>query len=541
MSLFGDLCQAAEDKGYTLDTMPTTHPISRRVVQRRRPSTQAQTLLTFLLVFSLLPLALVSRGGEEPEATPTNTNTAGSDTAGSDAAGSEAAQTADEAAGDAVDGVSEGTSAPDAAPAIAAAHVIRIDSAIQPVAADFIASAVRRADSEGAAVLVLELSTPGGLLTSTRSIATSLLQSQTPVVVFVAPSGAQAASAGFFILMAGDLAAMAPGTNSGAAHPVSGGGEDIQGDMRQKVEEDSAALMRSLARQRNRDIELAESAVLESKSFTAEEALEQGLIDVIAIDVRDLLQQIDGRVVTKISRGEVTLDTAKAPIVRQAMPTYQKFLAIFANPSIAALLMGLGGLGLYIEITNPGSIFPGVMGAICLILGFYAMSVLPINTAGIALVVLGLALFVFEVQVPSFGLLTLGGSLCLILGSVMLFKDTMPVLSGGMAGIVTGAVTLSLIMALLARRAWTVRRQPATTGVEGLVGEQGTVRKVMANGYKVFVHGELWRAESDDSLAEGDTVDIVAVRGLTLTLRSTTAPAACETTPPQTSPPQTTV
>ncbi len=496
----------ARDKGYTSLTMPTLHAAHRRVTVRGR------VMLVVLGMLSVFPWTPTSHGNQEavppPDASaPAETST---DTPAEAAESTPAAEADDSAT----------ASGP------APAHVIRIDSAIQPVAADFIATAVRQADAAAAAVLVVELSTPGGLLTSTRSIATSLLQSRTPVVVYVAPSGAQAASAGFFILMAGDVAAMAPGTNSGAAHPVSGGGDDIQGDMRQKVEEDSAALIRSLARQRGRDLELAESAVLESKSFTAEEALENGLVDVIAIDVRDLLQQIDGRVVNKISSGEVTLQTAEAPIIRQAMPTYQRILSILANPAIAALLMGLGGLGLYMELTNPGGIFPGVMGAICLILGFYAMSVLPINTAGIALVVLGLALFVFEVQVPSFGLLTLGGSLCLILGSVMLFKDTMPTFSGGMAGIVSGAVVMSVIMGLLARRAWTVRRQPATTGVEGLVGEQGMVRKVAADSYTVFVHGELWRAESDESLSEDDVVEVLAVRGMTLIVRSLRRPAA---------------
>lgn len=404
--------------------------------------------------------------------------------------------------------------------AMASAHVIRIDSPIQPVAADFIEASLERADAEEAAILVIELSTPGGLLTSTRDIAKSLLQARTPVAVYVSPSGAHAASAGFFILMAGDFAAMAPGTNSGAAHPVGGSGEDIEGDMGAKIEEDSAALIRSLARQHGRNLELAEAAVLESRSFTADEALEAGLIDVIAVDVPDLLRQLDGRQVTKIGEETVTLKTADAPIVRPVMPAYQRFLAILTNPAIAALLMGLGGLGLYVELTNPGGIFPGVMGAICLILGFYAMSVLPINIAGIALVGIGIALFVFEVQVPSFGLLTLGGSVCMILGSVMLFKDAVPDVSGSLIGIAAGAALLSLIMGLLSRRAWVVRRSRVTTGHEGLIGERGQVRSTKDGGYKVFVHGELWRAESDDTLGEKQAIEVVAVRGLTLTVKS---------------------
>lgn len=429
----------------------------------------------------------------------------------------------------------EGT---DAAPTQPKAHVVQIDSAIHRVAAEFIESSLQRAEAEDAEVLIIELSTPGGMLNSTRDIAKSMLKARTPVVVYVSPAGAQAASAGFFILMAADIAVMAPGTNTGAAHPVSGGGEDIEGDMGQKVTEDSAALIRSLARQNGRNVELAESAVLESKSFAADEALDAELIDFIADDIPHLLEQMDGRVVEKIGEEPVTLQTAKATYIRQTMPAYQRFLGILVNPAIAALLMGLGGLGLYMELTNPGGIFPGVFGAICLILGFYSMSVLPINYAGVALVILGVLLFVLEVQVPTFGLMTLGGSVCLILGAVMLFKDTVPDMSGALWGIGGGAALMSAIMSYLGWRAWKVRREPVATGQEGLLGEHGKVRSVVDSGagvgvYKVFVHGELWRAESSDELGAGDTVEVTAVDGLSLRVR--TSESTPQTNPQETS------
>lgn len=481
-----------------------------------RPSTHRSTTLarSGALLTWLVGLLLLAFGGQGEEGSTTDDVVSSEDI--QDTSTGDDTQDGASQDGALQDGASQEEGAADVP---AAAHVIRIDSAIHPVAADFIEASLQKADDDGAAILVIELSTPGGLLTSTRSIAKSLLKARTPVAVYVSPSGAHAASAGFFILMAGDLAAMAPGTNSGAAHPVAGSGQDIEGDMGDKVEEDSAALIRSLARQHGRNLELAEAAVLESRSFTAEEALKEGLIDVIATDIEDLLKQVDGREVTKIGEETVVLRTAGAPIIRPTMPTYQRILGILANPAIAALLMGLGGLGLYVELTNPGGIFPGVMGAICLILGFYAMSVLPINIAGIALVGLGLALFVFEVQVPSFGLLTLGGSLCLILGSVMLFKDTVPSFSEGLDTIVFGAVVLSMIMGGLGVWIGKTRRTPVTTGKEGLMGEHGVVRSVGGGAYRVFVHGELWRAESEEVLAVDDAVEVVALDGLTLNVR----------------------
>ncbi len=396
---------------------------------------------------------------------------------------------------------------------------IRVDSAIHPVAADFIASSLERADEMRAAALVVELNTPGGLLDSTREISKAMLGARTPVVVYVGPAGARAASAGFFLLMSADVAAMAPGTNTGAAHPVGGQGEDIEGDMGEKVEQDSLATIRSLARQNGRNVEAAEAAVKESKSYTAEEALELELIDLIAANLDDLLDGIDGREIEKAGEEKVALATAEAEVVEWQMPAFQRFLAAVTHPHIAGLLMFFGVLGLYMEISNPGAIFPGVVGAICLLLGFYALSILPINYAGIALVLLALILFIVETQVPSFGLLTTGGAIALILGSVMLFKDMDPSFAIDLRLIVGFALAIVAVVAMLTTKTLMVRRSRVTTGREGLVTERGVARTELAPRGKVFVHGELWTAESAQAVAAGTPVEVVSVEGMLLHVR----------------------
>ena len=393
---------------------------------------------------------------------------------------------------------------------------IRIDSAIHPVAADFIASSLEHADEIRAAALVVELNTPGGLLDSTREISKSMLGARTPVVVYVGPAGARAASAGFFLLMSADVAAMAPGTNTGAAHPVSGQGEDIEGDMGEKVEQDALATIRSLARQSGRNVDAAEAAVKESKSYTAEEALELGLIDLIADDLEELLEGIDGREVEKAGEEKVTLATARAKVVERQMPAFQRFLAAVTHPHIAGLLMAFGLLGLYVEISNPGTIFPGVVGAICLLLSFYALSILPINYVGVALVLLALILFILETQIPSFGLLTLGGAIALILGSIMLFKDMDPSFAIDLQWVVGFALVIVATVAMLTTKALMVRRRRVTTGREGLVTERGVARTELSPRGKVFVHGELWNAQASSAVAAGTPIEVISVDGMLL-------------------------
>jgi membrane-bound serine protease (ClpP class) len=401
---------------------------------------------------------------------------------------------------------------------------IRVDSIIHPVSSEFIRESLEKAEETDASALVIELSTPGGLMESTNEITRAILNSEVPVVVYVGPSGARAASAGFFILMSADIAAMAPATRTGAAHPVGGQGEEIEGPMGEKVEQDAAADIRALAARHGRDEALAESAVLESRSFTEEEALEAGLIDLIAIDVRSLLEEIDGREIVGPGDEARVVHTADAIISNIEMSPIQKLLATIAHPNIAYILMTLGGLGLYFELSNPGAVLPGVIGAICLVLAFFALSVLPVNYAGIALILLAMLFFVAEIKVTSYGMLTVAGLVSLVLGSMMLFKSADPALQVGMdvilAVVLFTGVTVAFLMAMVVR----THRLQVRTGMKGMVNELGTARSVLAPKGKVFVHGELWNAVSDlplegNPIETGAAVQVVAVDGMTLRVR----------------------
>lgn len=392
---------------------------------------------------------------------------------------------------------------------------LRLDSIIQSVTEDFLAEAVAEADASDAALVVIELNTPGGLADSTRGMTSAMLEADTPVAVFVSPPGSQAASAGFFLLMASDIAAMAPGTNTGAAHPVGGQGQDIPGTMGEKVEQDSAATIRSLASEHGRNEELAEAAVVESRSYSAKEALEEGLVEVLADNLDDLLDQLDGRTITKAGK-EITLDLADAPRVTIEMTTFQRIRSVLVNPNVAFLLLSLGGLGLYFELSTPGAIFPGVFGAICLLLGLYGAYNLPVNYIGVALLILAVIFFILEIKVTSFGLLTAAGIISLVLGALLLFDSPDPAirvslqLVGAMA--LFAGVVVAFLMTLVVRA---YRRQPAT-GQEGLVHERGVARTALAPRGKVSVHGEIWNAESTAPVEPGTEIEIVAVDGMTL-------------------------
>ena len=396
---------------------------------------------------------------------------------------------------------------------------IHVDSIIHPVAAQFVIEALEEADRSNAEAFVLELSTPGGLLTSTREIFTAMLNTETPVVVFVSPSGSQAASAGFFLLMAADVAAMAPGTNAGAAHPVGGQGEDIKGDLGDKVEEDAAATIRSLASRNGRNLDLAEAAVVESRSYTAEEALENGLIDVIASSLPDLLRQLNGWELPSQNGESGLLLTADAVVETREMGVFQRFLATIAHPNIAYILMTLGGLGLYFELSNPGAVLPGVVGGICLILAFFALSVLPVNYAGIALIILALIFFIAEVKVTSYGLLTVAGVISLVLGSLMLFKSPDPAIRVSLEVIISVTLFAIAVVAFLGTMVIRTYRSQVTTGTEGLVHKRAIARTDLDPGGKVFVHGEIWDAHSDVRVSAGSTVEIIAVDGMRLQVR----------------------
>lgn len=395
---------------------------------------------------------------------------------------------------------------------------LRLRSIIHPVAKQFLIDALARADRAGAALVILELDTPGGLLSSTREISTAMLGAATPVAVYVSPSGAQAASAGFFLLMAADFAAMAPGTNTGAAHPVGGQGETIEGVMGKKVEQDAAATIRALAGRHARNVALAEAAVVESRSFTEQEALAQGLIDIVAPDIQSLLRELDGRTHRKAG-AENRLETAGARITEVEMPRLQRLLAALVHPNIAYLLMSVGFLGIYFELAHPGAVLPGVVGAIALILGLYAMSVLPLNLAGAGLILLALIFFVAEIQVTSFGLLALGGIISLVLGSLLLFRDLDPALrlSRGLIG--ATAVTASLVVGFLALLAARAQRSPVGKGHAGLVGEVGKAIGELDPSGRVFVHGEIWNADAETPVRAEQDVRVVGVEGLRLKVR----------------------
>ena len=422
--------------------------------------------------------------------------------------------------------MSEATPSPPSA-SLAPVIVVRLESIIHAVAAEHLDDGIAAATESGASLLLVELSTPGGLLDVTREMVQVILGSPVPVVTYVAPAGARAASAGFFLLLAGDVAVMAPGTNTGAAHPVGGQGEDIEGAVGEKVLEDTAAIIRAIATERGRDVELAESAVKESRSFTAREALDAGLVDLVAPSREELLRLLDGREI--IRQGEtVALRTLGAPVEEVEIDAFRKLLAALAHPQVAYLLMALGWLGLYTELSNPGGIVPGVVGAICLVLGFYGLSVLPVSYAGIALIFLALVFFFAETQAPSFGILTLAGVISLLVGSMMLWREANPVLRIGGEVIATVTVLTLLLGGLLMWKSLQIRRIPVHGGAEGMVRERGVARSelLLSGGPgrsadapfrgKVFVHGEVWSASSKVPVPAGADIEVVAVEGLRL-------------------------
>ena len=466
------------------------------------PKLAGSARLILALILILLPLALLAAG---PALEAEGDGVAAEAEAGSE---SDVAAPADGEAASASDLDA------DAGPEVI---VARIDSAIQVVVAEFMEQVTTEADLVRAEALIVELSTPGGEMQAMRAVFTAFLEADTPVIVYVSPSGAQAASAGFFILLGADVAAMAPGTNTGAAHPVAGGGQDIPGAMGDKVTQDAAATARSLAARRGRDQKRAEEAVTESRSFSAEEALEAGLVDLVAPSLQSLLVELDGRVVEK--RGEErTLRTRDASVRRVEMSAFQRIRSTIAHPNIAILLMSLGSIGLIFEITHPGAIFPGVVGAICLILGLWAMSVLPINYAGLALLLLAGVLWVLEIKIPSFGMLTLAGAISFCLGAMMLFRDADPALQASLRLVVAIGITIGLLALALGRLALKAQFRRVATGSEGLLDELGMVSSGIAVGApgKVRLHGEIWNAEADVAVAEGDRVRVLQVDGMTL-------------------------
>ena len=398
--------------------------------------------------------------------------------------------------------------------------LVVIDGGINPATADYIFEALQVARAREAQALLIELDTPGGLLDSTKSIVKEILGATVPVIVYVAPSGAGATSAGVFVTLAGHVAAMAPGTNIGAAHPVGGQGENVTGDMAEKVENFAVSLSRTIAQQRGRNVEWAERAVRESVSITEREALDLKVIDLIANDVNDLLQKIDGREVEVAGR-TVRLATAGAAIERQDMRLRQKVLNILANPNLAYLLMMAGILGLYVEFTHPGVFFPGVAGAICLLLALAALQVLSINYTGLVLILLGVALLVGELFLPSFGVLGVGGLIAFVLGSLLLFDTPESTLMLDRSVIAGAALVLGGFTFVVGWLVVRTQRRRSAVGLEGMIGEIGEVRRTAdsAGKVKVFVHGEYWDAIAEEPVQVGAEVEVVSIDGLRMRVR----------------------
>jgi membrane-bound serine protease (ClpP class) len=401
---------------------------------------------------------------------------------------------------------------------------IRVQAAIHPVTSEYVRAAIDRADRESAALLLFSLDTPGGLDTSMREIIAAVLAAKTPVAAFVSPSGGRAASAGFFIGLACDVFCMAPGTSTGAAHPVgvSVTGQAMDKTMEEKVTEDAAAYIRSIAEKRGRDIRRAEEAVRLSRSFSAQEAMAGGLVDFIAADEAEVLKALDGRTVRRWNGEETVLRLAGQEVVEMPMSARQKFLLTISNPNLATILLLIGLLGLYFEFANPGAILPGVLGGISLLLAVFSFQILPVNYVGLIFILLAMALFIVELKVHSFGALALGGVAALIIGATMLIKAPIPEMRPHLRVIIPFALGVGLVFAFLVSLVVRAHRRKVATGAEGLVGEVGTAQTDLKPEGRVFVHGEIWRAEADGEIPRGSAVRVTAVLP-TLRLRVTKA------------------
>jgi len=391
--------------------------------------------------------------------------------------------------------------------------VITVNGVINPIASEYIGKSIKKANEKKFEALIIELDTPGGLDTSMRSIVKDIIGSEVPVIVYISPSGSRAASAGVFITLAAHVAAMAPGTNIGAAHPV-GIGEKMDKVMAEKATNDAAAYIKSLAERNGRNAKWAEDAVRKSISATEEEALKDNVIDLVTKDINSLLSDIDGRKVRTIT-GEKVLMTSKANVIRTEIGLRHKILNLISDPNIAYILMLLGFYGLFFELTNPGSIFPGVMGGICLILAFYAFQTLPVNYAGLLLIFLAIILFILEVKIVSHGVLTIGGIISMIIGSLMLFESPAPFMKLSLYTILPAAIITALFFTVTLSLAFKAYKKTPVTGSEGLIGLEGTAdTDITKDGGMVLLHGERWMAYSDDPISKGGKIIVEAVSGL---------------------------
>jgi membrane-bound serine protease (ClpP class) len=393
---------------------------------------------------------------------------------------------------------------------------LTLNDQITPASAEVIASAISRAERDNATALIIKLNTPGGLEISMREIISRIITSRVPVIVYVAPGGARAASAGFVILLSADVAAMAPGTETGAAHPVLIGGGEMSKTMEEKVVNDAAAFVRSLAEKRNRDPQAAESTIRESRSFTDREALDKRLIEVIARDEWDLLAQLNGRAVTRFDGSQKILLTSNEKL-KPFIPSFRlRLLMWLVDPRIAFVLFAIGALCVYFEFQHPGMIAPGVVGALAIVLALYGFHMLPINATGALLIVVALALFVLEAKVQGFGMLGLGGIVAAVIGSLILIDVPNPEMRLPLSLVLAVVIPFALILTLMVRLALRARGARVTTGSAGMIGLKGRAETAIEPEGRVFVRGELWRARSQTKIAAGESVRVVGVDRLTL-------------------------
>jgi membrane-bound serine protease (ClpP class) len=396
---------------------------------------------------------------------------------------------------------------------------IEVDGIINPATAKFIMDSIDEASKEGGQCLIIQLDTPGGLMESMRVIVKKILTSNIPVIVYVSPKGARAASAGVFITMAAHIAAMAPGTHIGAAHPVTLGAEGKENKtMTEKIVNDTVSNIKSIAKTRGRNVDWAEKAVRKSVSITEEEALKLNVVDLISPDLQDLLTKIDGRVVKFDGSSRTLLTKGMQPRSLQ-MSWRDKLLDVISNPQIAYYLLMLGGMGIFFELSNPGAILPGVVGGIFLILAFYALQVLPVNYAGLALILFAIILFIAEIKVVSHGLLAVGGIISLLLGSLMLFQSPAEYMRISLSVIIPAVLVTSAFFIFAATMAIRARLMKPTTGMEGLVGETGIASTDISPEGKVSIHGEFWDVISDQNIERGGKVQVIGVVNLKLKVK----------------------
>ena len=393
--------------------------------------------------------------------------------------------------------------------------IVDLKGVIAPVTVEIVARALEQATQEDAAAIVFRMDTPGGLMESMRAITQRIVASPVPVITWVGPSGARAASAGFFLLEAGDVAAMAPGTNTGAAHPVQMVGE-MDSVMKEKIENDAAASLRSVTSRRGRNSDLAEKAVRESKSFTEKEAFENKLIEAVALNENDLFKQLDGRTITRFNGTQAVLHLRDAEIQTFEPNLRQQILSVISDPNMALILLVIGALLIYVEFGHPGMVAPGVIGAVLLLLGLSALSVLPISWLGAGLLILALVMFVLEAKFATHGILTAGGATCMILGALLLIDSPLPELRIHLSTAISVALPFAVITALLLSLAIRARANKVVTGVEGMIGEVGVAIGDLNPEGRIFVHGEYWNAISSAPIASGHRARVLAVDHLQL-------------------------